>query len=42
MPAAVRMQGISKRFPLVVANERVDFEVAWGEVHALIGENGAG
>jgi len=42
MPAAVRMQGITKRFPLVLANERVDFEVAWGEVHALIGENGAG
>ncbi len=42
MPAAVRMQGISKRFPLVVANERVDYELEWGEVHALIGENGAG
>jgi ABC-type uncharacterized transport system ATPase subunit len=36
------MQGISKRFPLVLANDQVDFEVAWGEVHALIGENGAG
>ncbi len=36
------MRGIVKRFPLVLANDRVDFEVAWGEVHALIGENGAG
>ena len=36
------MQGIVKQFPLVRANDRVDFEVAWGEVHALIGENGAG
>lgn len=36
------MQEITKRFPLVVANDSVDFEVAWGEVHALIGENGAG
>ena len=39
---AVSMQGIVKRFPLVLANDHVDFEVAWGEVHALIGENGAG
>ena len=42
MPKAVEMQGIVKRFPLVLANDHVDFEVAWGEVHALIGENGAG
>jgi general nucleoside transport system ATP-binding protein len=39
---AVSMQGVVKRFPLVLANDHVDFEVAWGEVHALIGENGAG
>ena len=42
MPPAVRMHEIVKRFPLVLANDRVDFEVAWGEIHALIGENGAG
>ncbi len=42
MPKAVRMRGISKQFPLVKANDAVDFEVEWGEVHALIGENGAG
>jgi len=36
------MRGITKRFPLVLANDDVDFEVAWGEIHALIGENGAG
>src|SRR2546423_11802830 len=40
--AAVLMRGITKRFPAVVANDRVDFEAAAGEVHALLGENGAG
>ncbi len=39
---AVSMVGITKRFPEVVANDRVDFEAAPGEVHALLGENGAG
>ena len=42
MSTAVSMQNITKRFPLVLANDSIDFEVRWGEVHALIGENGAG
>ena len=42
MPPAVAMRGIVKSFPLVLANDRVDFSVEWGEIHALIGENGAG
>jgi ABC-type uncharacterized transport system ATPase subunit len=42
MSSAVSMKGITKRFPLVLANDSVNFEVNSGEVHALIGENGAG
>src|SRR5512138_2878323 len=38
----LEMRGISKRFPGVLANNRVDFDVKAGEVHALLGENGAG
>ena len=36
------MVNISKRFPGVLANDRVNFDVRLGEVHALLGENGAG
>ncbi len=38
----LEMRGIIKRFPGVLANDRVDFDVRSGEVHALLGENGAG
>ena len=38
----LKMQGITKRFPGVVANDDVDFDVRAGEVHTLLGENGAG
>ncbi|MEM7133573.1 MAG: ABC transporter ATP-binding protein [Chloroflexota bacterium] len=39
---SLKMQGIVKRFPGVLANDRVDFDVHAGEIHALLGENGAG
>ena len=38
----VEMQGITKRFPGVIANDSVNFELKAGEIHALLGENGAG
>lgn len=38
----LQMQGISKRFPGVVALDQVSLSVATGEIVALIGENGAG
>ena len=38
----LEMEGITKRFPGVIANDRVDFDVRRGEVHTLLGENGAG
>ena len=36
------MKGITKQFPGVLANDRVDFTLEQGEIHALLGENGAG
>ncbi|QCS42046.1 ABC transporter ATP-binding protein [Natrinema versiforme] len=39
---AVHLDGITKRFPGVVANDDVDLRVERGTVHALLGENGAG
>ncbi len=41
-PPRLEMRGITKRYPGVVANERIDLDVRAGEIHALLGENGAG
>ena len=38
----LEMQGIVKEFPGVRAVDHVDFSVTKGEIHALLGENGAG
>lgn len=39
---AVRFEGITRRFPGVLALSKVSLEVAAGSCHALCGENGAG
>jgi ABC-type uncharacterized transport system ATPase subunit len=39
---AVRLRGIGKRFPGVVANDDVNIDVHRGTIHAIVGENGAG
>src|ERR671936_599438 len=38
----LELKEITKRFPGIVANDRVDLDLRRGEVHALLGENGAG
>jgi ABC-type sugar transport system ATPase subunit len=38
----VRLRGVSKSFPGVVALHAVDLDFLAGEVHGLVGENGAG
>ena len=39
---AIELRGITKRFPGVVANDKVDLVVRRGDVHAIVGENGSG
>ena len=41
-PLALEARGIVKRFPGVLANDHVDFDLRVGEGHAVLGENGAG
>ena len=38
----IKLQGITKVFPGVVANDHIDLSVRRGEIHSLAGENGAG
>lgn len=40
--ALLRMENIVKAFPGVVANKGINLEVRAGEIHSLLGENGAG
>ena len=38
----IQLKNISKRFPGVLANDKVNFDLYPGEIHTLLGENGAG
>ena len=38
----LKLNGLTKRFPGVIANDSVSFSSGHGEIHALLGENGAG
>jgi general nucleoside transport system ATP-binding protein len=38
----IGLEGITKRYPGIVANDAVDLDVLPGEIHAVVGENGAG
>jgi ABC-type uncharacterized transport system ATPase subunit len=42
MPPLLELQGITKRFPGVLANDHINLTLEPGEIHALLGENGAG
>ncbi len=41
-PVALELKHISKRFENIQALDHVDFDLRQGEIHALVGENGAG
>jgi len=42
MTTVLELQGITKSFPGVLANDHIDLTLEQGEIHALLGENGAG
>jgi ABC-type sugar transport system ATPase subunit len=39
---AASLAGVGKRFGATVALDGIDYDVAFGEIHAIVGENGAG
>lgn len=38
----LKMKNIRKTFPGVLALDNIDFELESGEIHGMLGENGAG
>ena len=40
--ARLQLEGITKAYPGVVANDAISLTVQPGEIHAVLGENGAG
>ena len=39
---AIEMLDITKKFPGIIANDHISLQLKKGEIHALLGENGAG
>ena len=39
---AISLRGITKRFPGILANDDITLDFHPGEIHVLLGENGAG
>ena len=42
MSFALKVTEISKSFPGVLANDKINIEIPKGTIHAIVGENGAG
>ena len=42
MTTRLELQGITKRYPAVLANDGINLTVEPGQIHAVLGENGAG
>jgi len=38
----LKVRDLTKKFPLVLANDHISFDVRKGEIHCFLGENGAG
>ena len=38
----LELDGLTKSFPGVLANDHVSLRMGYGKIHALLGENGAG
>ncbi len=41
-PNILEIKGVTKNFPGVIAIDKVDLDIKQGEVHVLVGQNGAG
>ena len=41
-PYVIEMCNITKEFPGIIANDNITLQLKRGEIHALLGENGAG
>ena len=38
----IELNSLTKKYPGVIANDDITFDIDKGKIHALLGENGAG